>query len=330
MIARRSILLAGLVAGLAACGGSAEATSNTGSGDPEVDLASGGGLDALQASVDAPWVTRFRGTRRVRLEFGPSPVEYVEEVGADGNGGFTILALTLETPHNDENVFLSLLDLRQTLNYRYRDFSIKDWDLFTQSYAIAIIDEPRSVAGVLTLGFQVERTLDSRSRYEIDVDPVTGLVLAYTDFDAVTGQLLTEVAFESIDFQPDLTGMVMVDYLYPTTLVSMSKGSLSQKFDFEPLVPKYLPPGYRMLDEMHRQEAPDGVRAKVFLTDGLEMIVLGSQQPVSHMPVSSSRVVSTDLGTWTGMMGEVKGYPVLVSGKVDALQQSLVLQSAFE
>lgn len=324
------VLLAGLLAGLGACGGVEGTSTATSPGDPEVDLSTGGGLDILQASMDAPWSTRFRGTRRVRIESGASPVEYLEEVGADGKGGFSIQALSLETPHSDENVFLSLLDLRQTLSYRFRDFSIKDWELFTQSYAVAILDEVRSVAGLPTVGFKVERMSDARSRYEIDVEPDTGMVLAYTELDAATGQLMTEVAYESIDFQPDLTGMVMVEFMYPTKKVSLVKGTLSQKFDFEPLVPKYLPPGYRMLEEMHRQEAPDGVRAKVFLTDGLEVIVLGSQKPLDTSHVTASRVVSTDLGTWTGIMGEVQGYPVLVAGKVDALEQSLVLQSAFE
>jgi len=178
---------------------------------------------------------------------------------------------------------------------------------------------------------RVERMMDRKVYYEVDFDPVTSLVLAYTERDVVTGALMAEVAFESLDYQPDLTGLSLVSHLYPTTEHSISGGNLDSVFDFDPLIPSYVPPGYRVLDMLERQEAPDGPRAKVYLTDGLEVLVVASQKPMVVVGTPPpSRVWSTDLGSWTGMIGEAQGYPVMTAGKVDALQQSLMLQSALD
>jgi hypothetical protein len=315
---------------LGSCGGQIEATSNT-SGDPPVDQSSDGGTGFLQDSVEARWVTTFSGVRRVKLDYTQPGVEYRERVGADGQGNFAIETIEVLTPHPDPDVFLAVQDLRQTLSYRYRDFAIKDWALFTQEYAVAIIDENRTIAGFPTVQVRIDRLTHARSYYEVDFDPITSLVLAYKEYDADTGQTLADVAFESLTYQPDLTGMSMVKYLYPTTTHSLSGGNLTSVFEFDPLVPSYIPPGYRLLDEIEKQDAPDGTRAKVYLSDGLDVIILASQKPVlaSGSPLPS-RMWSTDLGSWTGMSGDVKGYPIMVAGKVDALQQSLMVQSAFE
>lgn len=315
---------------LAACGGRTEVTSS-GSDDPEVGSSSGGGTGFLEASVDALWTTSFLGTRLVTLNHTQPGVQYREEVGADGEGNFSIITLEVLTPHPDPDLFLAVQDLRQTLSFRYRDFAIKDWDLFTQEYAVAIVDDHREVAGIPTVQVRVDRMTERKTYYEVDFDPVTSLVLAYTERDMATGALIAEVAFEALEYLPDLTGHTLISHLYPTTEHSISGGNLDAVFDFDPLIPSYVPPGYRVLDTLERQEAPDGPRAKVYLTDGLEVIVVASQKPMIGVGAPPpSRVWSTDLGSWTGMIGDAQGYPVMTAGKVDSLQQSLMLQSALD
>ncbi|MDA1265485.1 MAG: hypothetical protein O2816_10445, partial [Planctomycetota bacterium] len=320
-----ALALLGLLAG---CSGEAKAASNT-SDDPAFEFSSGGPA-FLDLAADAPWNTVFRGIRLVKLYHEAPGFEYREEVGADGEGGFNISTLEVLTAHPNPGVLLALQDLRQTLSYRYRDFVIRDLALFQQNYAIAIIDAQRSVAGIPTVQLRIDRMQDAHSAYLVDFDPTTGLVLAYQEYDLV-GNLVADVAFESFTYDADLTGLNMVSYLYETTPVSMNSGQLQSAFKFDPLIPSYLPQGYSLLDSMDKQVAEDGTRAKVYMTDGLEMLILSSMRPtIGPKEVTASRMFSSDLGTWRGMLGEVNGIPVLIAGKVDLSEQSLVLQSALD
>ncbi len=327
--------LLALLLAMTGCNGSVSASVP--GDDPEVQ-ASTGGPSFMENSVNAPWTTLFRGTRLVQLydgSTGGSPglqhlsVKYREDVAADGQGNFSVVTLEVLSPNPDPQTFLAIQDLRQTFSYRYRDFSIKDWNLFSQQYVYAIVDQGRSIAGHPTVQVRIDRNSGGRSYYLVDFDPVTSLVLAYQEFSVATGGLLADVSFETLTYQPDLTGLTLVSHLFPTETYSISGGNLQGIFGFTPLVPVYVPQGYQVSDTIEKQTAPDGVRAKVYLTDGLETIILASQQPITGNggPIAS-RVWSTDLGTWTGLMGDVEGYPVVVAGKVDAVEQSLVLQSA--
>lgn len=315
-----------LLLGAASCGGEVAASSETGS--PEVSTSSGG-PGFLELSVDAPWTVAFRGVRRVALHHVSPGVEYREEVGSDGQGQFAIDTLEVLSPHPDPELFKALMDLRQTLSYRYRDFGIDDWDLFQQNYVVVIVDEDRTVAGVPAVRVRVERRVDGRSIYLVDFDPDNGLVLAYQEYDT-DGVLLADVAFESLEYDADLSGMDLVSHLYPTTSHALDSGSLDSVFSFEPLVPKYLPTGFQLQDEIERQDAPDAVRAKVFLSDGLETVILTSRRPTASSGPAAERVAGLDLGTWSGLMGELKGHPFLVAGKCARTELELVVQSAID
>ncbi len=318
-------LLAGLLA-VASCGGHMSAESNT-SGEPEVDF-SGGGIPAwLQDSVNARWIEAYRGIRRVSLYYEMPGVEYREDVGADGLGNFDVAPIEVLSSHPDPDTFLTIQTLRATLAYRYRDFAITDWDLFQLRYGVTILDDTRSVAGIPTTQLRIERLTDARCYYEVDFDTSTGLVLAYKEYDP-GGQLMADVAYESFAYDADLSGLTLIPNLFTTTSHSMAADDLEAVFGFAPLVPTYVPPGYIMLDGVDEQNAPDGTRAKVYLTDGVETIILGSQIPVLNSGSPHGRVFSLSLGPWTGLKGDVSGYPVLIAGRVESPELSLILQSA--
>jgi hypothetical protein len=326
--ATSGLLLMGLLL-LGACGGSSEVVVNN-SDDPEFDLSGDGGTTFLALAPSAPFVCAYRGVRLVKLYQVSPGVEYREDVGSDGQGNFAIDTLELLTPNPNPGVFLALQDLRETLSYRYRDFLIRDYPLFQQQYVVAIVDGDRSVAGVTTVQLIVQRALNPQGNYWVDFDPNTGLVLAYQEYD-LNGGLLAEVTFESFAYDADVSDMELVSHLFATTQYSLGGGNLESAFGFAPLVPDYKPVGYRLEDTVEKQMTPDGERAKVFLTDGLEVLILTSQQPLALSGnVPASRIMSLELGSWAGLMGDIAGYPVLMAGKVSVQEQALVLQSAID
>lgn len=279
----------------------------------------------LQASVTAPYVNHFRGDRMVKLYQVAPGVEYREEVGADGNGMFAVDTLEVISAHPDPTLFMGLQDSRETLTYRHRDFHIKDYNLFMSTYQVLLLEQQGVVAGQPTERLRIERISGATCYYIVDFDQNTGLVLAYQEYD-LQGQLLSDVYYETIEYEADLSGMALVDYLYPTSVHPVGVGS---PFTFEPLVPDYVPAGYVLQPDLEKQEA-DKTWAKVYLTDGLETVIFSSAAPVLIPGIgTSSRVSAMNLGTWTGIMGEVDGYPVIVAGKLDTNELRAIIQSAF-
>ena len=327
---RGGILVAGLLAACAESGSSPVEGSAGGGGGRGV--LGPGASQFLELVPDAPFVNAYYGTRHVELHHGGNTVEYREEVGSDGNGLFAIEPIEVLFPHPDPDVFLQVLRERQVFTYRFRDWRIHDYDKFLENYIAYVVDPDTSVAGIDCVRFDVVRDAPQpRNRYTVDIDPQTGLVLRWEERDII-GALLGRMEFETFQYGSGASGMTLVDRVFGNTTVHSIDDDLQTVFGFQPLIPT-LPPasGMVVLPEIERMvvdEAINDVRAKVTVTDGVEVAVLVCERPVLAT-ASPSRVEVREFGTWTGLEGEVKGYPVIGAGKFDVDDLSLMLQSAF-
>ena len=109
---------------------------------------------------------------------------------------------------------------------------------------------------------------------------------------------------------------------------------------FQPLIPSLLPNStFQVLPDIEKstvpnfQGGPDGVWAKVYVTDGLEFAVVMSQAPDLNPDNGEGRLGVVDhmqLGSWGVLRGDVHGFPVVVAGKCRSDDLKLILQSAVD
>jgi len=289
--------------------------------------------------VHAPYRTAFRGIRRVAMHRGSVSYEYLEEVGADGTGKFAVAVLeVLAIPPTLEPALAPLLlGQRARFGYRVRDPHFTDLELLAQNWRVLVVARDVVVAGHPCWRVELERFAPlglNDARYELDIEPRTGLVLAWRERDA-RGQLQAEVAYETLAFDADVQDMDLRDRDFAVSELDPLVDFTSQ-VGAEARLPSLAPPGF----ELARAELlrlPTGEEwVKFVFTDGFERAFFlhrldRSDQVEASSPGSArlpSHVDHAPFGPWTFAVGEVSGVSVIAAGKVPARYLGELIQSA--
>lgn|GEM_PF-1134035 len=321
---------------LAACGAGLPSDGGSGTDDPPT-YSSGGPPSYFAQGPNAPFKTAYRGTRLVELYYdAQAPVVYREDVGANGKNKFSVETLdVLVTSKPDTALFILMQDMRQTQIYRHRDFRIRDLGLFLSNYDFLVIPNSTNVAGVACDRVQVQARTAALSRFEVDIDPMTGLVMAWEEYDLSAGTLLARVAFETYTPYGDLSDMVLVDHVFQTTSYAVQSEGFEQALGFTPLIPQLQPgAGYQLAPMGEVLAVNDAKWAKLYLTDGMASCVfMHTRQPTpqvggSGLAEKKGEVAVMQVGSWSSLRGTVNGHTVIMAGRVSEMNLATVLDSA--
>jgi len=313
----------------------------------------------------------YHGTRRVRMNYRVVGVlqdlEYTERVVADGEGLFGIEMGEVVSPRmapDEEELFRILQSNRQGFFYRYRDFSIRDLDLFNQGYRTRLLGWPE-VCGRDCIELEV-RHRDGRNRwYTVAIDPRTGLVMRSDEHAGPGGDIVASVEFETFALGlPPAAGPDEV----PFFTSSFQRDPVDLGLDNRPQVgfrilrPTLLPDGYRLQTADSMLGDGDRTWVRLVYGDGVEQVfflhspVLPAEQssgvpiPISAATTGSAsdngmtsgtdlrdprdphddRVTVASVGPWTVIDGVVRGQSVVAMGKVDEPELLQMVQSALE
>lgn len=320
------LALAGLVAG------SCDSTSGSGASSIVVENGAEPTQSFLGKLASAPFETAYSGVRRVELRQdvvgAPNVLEYTEQVVSDGQGKFALEILEVLSSGVDAELLRIQHGPRQRFHYCYRDVGIHDLARALESYTIRVRDESGSVAGVACVELEVRSRREGGGTYRFLVDPRTGLVLG-SEERSHAGQLVRRMEFESIEMDADVSGYELSEWRMERVTVQAEGNGPALGFDvLEPTLP---PTGYT-LEETSAVVDPEGdVWARLEYGDGIERVFLMHGEPVdSGLPGGASlgRVDEMQLGPWNVITGRVKGYPLLVMGKVPTEDLLVMLQSA--
>lgn len=308
-----------------------------GTGQPDYLLRADGSLDA----------TPFRGIRRLWQLHGdvtPEVLEVREEVAGDGSGSYAIDFLDfIEQPQSIEESMYSLTHARSTdVFWRTREFRLRGLGLALQNYQFNELQGTFDVAGHDCRRVDILRNspLDGRlGHYVVDIEPVTGFVLAWTELDA-NAQPLVQMTYESISFQPDLSSIMLSSGAFAANSLDLTT-SLDGIVDFEVLVPDVYPTGFELAQAVTFSVPASftatgdsflsgGDWVRFTATDGIEPLTFAhgsTMSATSGFVQSTLRVVSE--GAWEYGFGRVNGVSFVVAGRVSAADLRRLVESAF-
>lgn len=331
-------LLSLLVAGLFACGEgtgwSASSENTLGDGGEVVSQASQGNLPPFfDRVVAAPYATAFRGTRRVVLRRDGETFDYLEEVGADGTGRFAVEVPQTQAlpPGLDPTLTTLLLEQRARFGYRVRDPHITDLAVFAANWRVTVRSRDTVVAGHPCWRLEVERVTPLapvEARYELDVEPRTGLVLGWRELDT-TGLVHAEVVYQTLTFGADVSAMDLRDR--DVVAVDLDPlGDLAAQVGAAVHMPNLPPPGFVLEEVELLTLSATEEWLKFVYTDGFERAYfLHAVDRTQAAPApSTSHVAHAPFGNWTFALGQVQDVDVIVAGKVPAQYLADLIQSA--
>lgn len=312
-------------------------------------------IDEMLTKVQAaPKFVAHHGVRRVEhyylIEDQQQSVSYRERVWNDGQGRFA-----LETTHvfssggMDFAQFAMLQNQRAGFSYRYRDFQVRDLNLFASNYQLQNLGGLGTVAGRVTWDLEISRKTGSKRVYRISFDLETGLVLACIESSFETGDIFSRMWYESIDMAPDFSGVVWHEPSNSETPIDLD-GDLFQQLGFNPYKPQLLPPGYQfdeasqVVDDKGRAwlkiTYTDGVEPAFFLHGAPELDLTGSGSGTaaaggfstgndsSEPAVMPGSAVFFRAGSLTVVQGDLHGQDLIAVGKELPDDLFMLLQSA--
>jgi hypothetical protein len=331
----RGVMLAASLA-LVACGGGAPAGGSSGTEGPPVYGATGP-PDYFAMGPTAPFTTAYRGLRKVELYYNAhAPMVYQEDVGSDGQGKFSVETLDVLISSNpDTSLFLLLQTQRQALIYRHRDFRIRDLGLFLANYDYVVAPAPTTVAGVTCDRVQVQARVAAQSRFEVDIDPTTGLVMAWEEHDLATGNLEARIAFETYVPNGDLSDMALMDRVFQTSTYGVDTNEFRDALGFLPLIPQLQPGvGYQLVPQAEVLVVNGENWAKLYLTDGMgtcifmDSMLANGGGASADLSEKKDEVAVMQIGSWSSLRGSVRGHSVIMAGRVSQLDLATVLDSS--
>lgn len=302
-----------LCSALTACPGTSSWTPDT-----ENATALPGEPGFYSSMPSAPFRTKYRGKRRLEFHYSQAGLdvvlEYREEVGSDGEGKFAIETLEILSAHDDPALFILLQNHRQVFSYRYRDFRIRDLELFNQNYLYGVVNESTVVANTPCVQIRAQRRDHPVRYYTADVNPRTGLVLRWEEREISTNQLLGRMEFETFEFDADVSDMDLKERLFPPSPIDLG-GDTGAQVGFEVLQPADLPEGFEVEISESFDSAPGQTWAKIVYSDGVDRVVyMHRAQTSGEFPPDLMYVLP--VGLWTAVFGDYNGYPLIVMGKV--------------
>jgi hypothetical protein len=350
-MAARSLLAARLgallVAALAGCDSWSASTTNILPVDPSTG--GGGAMMASSSILDrmegATMRVPFQGQRRIELHWQEGAVAkelvYTELVTADGAGSFAIHPLELiepALPPAQASQFLHLQEMRQSLFFRYRDFEVRDLDLFAANYGARFTGDVGQVAGRDVERLVIQRRIAPDRRFTVDVDPLNGLVLRASEV-LLDGTLVARLEFSQIELDP--SAFTPVSFHQPLTgeiSLPTNGSNLARSLGFQPHQPRQLPSGFDLIEMAELVDPQDNrTWAKQVFSDGVELLffleakpddVPGFHvQPGSTQDLASLRSLS--IGPWTVLQADYNNRQMIVMGKQSELALEDAIRSAF-
>jgi len=340
---RRTVLALGLATlGLVACGVDPQGAG--GADLPATSESSSGSLppflDLVGRSKDT---TAFRGTRRFRLVQGQSVMEVLEDVGADGTGRFAIELLDAVSLLPDANPisFPLVHENAARFQWQMRDFRLWSLQQACANYSINLLPTSPIVAGINCERVEFIRfasSTGSPGHFEADIDPTTGFVLAWREFDGFQ-QPIVESVFETFAYGGDVSDLNLRERSFAAQTLDLNS-ALSAQVGAEVFVPDVFPSGYELVggELLTIPNLPSlstssilqpGSWVRLMASDGIQ--TLSFAHAVSSSVASTSpgdlRVVS--LGDWEVGFGEFAGTRFVVAGRVKVDSLASVVQSAF-
>jgi hypothetical protein len=338
----------------ASCGdNSAWSVSSSTGGDPAGSLvvvqSSSGVLPAFFAQmVSAPYTTAFFGERRVVLHRDAGVFDYVEAVGADGHGrtAIEVRQLYRHPPELDPTYAQMLLTQRGRFGYRVRDPQVTDLALFALNWEVTVLARDTLIAGQSCWRLDVRRAAplsNDDSVYELAVEPVTGLVLAWRETD-FGGNVRSEVEFLTFELGADVSTMDLRERDFGVVVLDGAL-DLSTQVGAAVHEPELCPPGFErevieLLTVPVTAPPPSGNTGgttadewvKFAYTDGFERVFFMHlvDRAVSLPAPSTSKIVHFPFGSWTFAVGPVNGSSVIAAGKVPPQYLAELIQSAMQ
>src|SRR5262249_10574178 len=131
-------------------------------------------------------------------------VTFRERIATDGDGRYSVEPLeALDSSIRDWDGFELLQRAEEGFIFRYRDFVVRQPELFQRNYRTTDLHETTAVAGRTCARYRVERVVGTTVRFELSIERATQLVLASQEFDS-NGRLVAAMNYEAVDLQPDL------------------------------------------------------------------------------------------------------------------------------
>ncbi len=328
--------------GLTACG---VGPAGPGEGDPPAISESSSGslppfMNLVERSKDN---TAFRGTRRVRVVRDQNVMEVLEDVGANGSGAFAVELLDSVSllPDTDPLSFPLVHENAARFHWQMRDFRVWSLQQACGSYSINVLSAPQPVAGIQCERVEFVRFVSLGERpghFEADIDPTTGFVLAWREFDG-SQQPIIESVFETFTYGGDTSDLNLRERSFPAQVLDLNSG-LAAQVGAEVFVPDVFPPGYELYggELLTIPSQPSlsnssilqpGPWVRLIATDGLQTISFAhsAQQTIASATPGDLRV--TSLGDWEVGFGEFGGVRFVVAGRVKVTGLASVVQSAF-
>ena len=170
-------------------------------------------------------------------------VAYREEFTSDGQGRYSITPLqALTAVEPDWDLFQLFLRGQEGFTQRYRDFAVRDANLFATQYQLEDLGLQEIVAGRTCDRYRATRQIGSVLSYELSVDAATGLILSFEERDA-QGQILKRVRSDTFEVNPDLSGAVWHSPRNQETVLS-KPSNLSGQLGQAVAQPRLLPAGF--------------------------------------------------------------------------------------
>ncbi|MEM8711041.1 MAG: hypothetical protein AAGG01_08820 [Planctomycetota bacterium] len=340
-----------LVVSCADGSGEASSAANTAGSDGATFAAGAGSESALpiltqmQGVLD---VTAFRGVRRVIERQGGLSLEQLEDVGADGQGRFSIeLIDTISLPPDvDELSYPLLFESSARFQWTMRDFQVRDAAMAAQNYLVQTLPETPLVAGIGCVRLSVFRSEsigDRPGHYRVDVDPNTGFVLAWSELDD-SGAELARVQYESFEYGGDLSDMILRGRSFEASPLTLTL-PLHGQVDFTPRFPELLPGGMQVVsaevqtvpaslaDAVTPGESsylPVGDWLRMIATDGIEAISFAHSSNVdTSAEAALGELRMVERGAWEIGFGRLDGTVFVVAARATLAEIERIVSSAF-
>jgi len=287
--------------------------------------------------TDARLLVAHTGVRRLEFSSGSEPALYFREsITTDGHGNYSVEPLGPQgTSVPDWGVFELTQRAREGFLFRYRDFTVRDPELFESNWNVMPL-APTQVAGRACQAYRLVRVVGEAIAYEVSVDRETGLILASHEFDA-GGREVASMDYESLQLQPDLSAVV---WHVPA---NDERPFDAHEYPRVPVAePRLLPDGFAPLELKTVSDGQGEQWLKRTYSDGIEPLFflqrLDEPTPgkplrqrardVGTLSASPSAVVVFHLGPVTAVQGELEGFNLLVIGKTSEAELLDLIESA--
>ena len=298
---------------------------------------------ALELNEGALTRIPLQGVRRVEAHWKEGDVEhaliYRERVTGDGTGRFDLQFVELIEPllpPPQASQFEFLHESREGLFFRYRDFEIRDFALFSANFNARQTGDVADVAGRPVERWVVQRRAGPERRYIVDLDVENGIALRVCE-ELLDGTPVSLLQYESLNLAPDLNNVPFHQPSNGEFALTTSGVGLARGLGFTPHQPRHLPRGYSLHEAAKLIDPKDGrTWAKLVYSDGVDLMFFvegDPQKPSPHVQPSATQrpgtLRSMRVGLWTVLQSDYLGRDAIAMGKQGELALADAIRSAY-